>query len=551
MNQVYYLILIWVFLITDLSYSQSNAVIKKPNLYIITLGINRYKDKYMNLRYCVNDSKEIGKVFSENSKFIFNEVFVRSLSDKMVIRKNVEDEINQVAKNSKPEDTFIFSFSGIGATEGSKFGIFFYDDVITSTDSGNIGNELLSSWMSKINAKNKLIIFDCCSKFSFQQSFFRNLFKPKQNLLKLLGENYLQIGVDGVALEYLNLEHGFLTYKLLNAMNGEADFNNDKFITSNELRWYFDLNNVSDSMKSVEYDTHLTLGFGEFKLGFKGDSLEFNNAEDLKRGIMPEFETNLNTNNINDQESKNYALMIATNDYQKGWSSLKNPILDAEVISKDLKEIYDFDTIILRNQSNDVIYSILTEYALKSYKKNDKLLIFFSGHGNFIDNLDKGCIITNESITPAKDPYGKSTIPFEDIKNLIDRIPCDHIFLIVDVCFGGAFNREIMKTKNITKGANDVIDQYSREKLLERAAKYKTRLCLTSGMLEPVSDGISGQHSPFTRKFLEALRSKGEIDMILTSSEVKSYVENLVQSQPLLFEFGSNEPGSDFLFVSK
>jgi hypothetical protein len=77
-----------------------------------------------------------------------------------------------------------------------------------------------------------------------------------------------------------------------------------------------------------------------------------------------------------------------------------------------------------------------------------------------------------------------------------------------------------------------------------------TRKYLTSGSKEYVPDGRPGEHSPFARKLLDALRNYGGDDKILTLEEISTYVEK-VSPQPRLGEFGINEPGSDFLFMVK
>ena len=78
---------------------------------------------------------------------------------------------------------------------------------------------------------------------------------------------------------------------------------------------------------------------------------------------------------------------------------------------------------------------------------------------------------------------------------------------------------------------------------------YKSRKYLTSGGKEYVSDGIKGQHSPFASKLLEALRSNGGEDGILTMTEVYNYMEK-TSPTPHYGTFGDDEPGSDFLFIS-
>jgi hypothetical protein len=80
--------------------------------------------------------------------------------------------------------------------------------------------------------------------------------------------------------------------------------------------------------------------------------------------------------------------------------------------------------------------------------------------------------------------------------------------------------------------------------------RYRTRKYITSGGKEYVSDGIPGKHSPFAESIIEALRSWGGEDRILTLSEVQTYLEKLKQ-QPRLGSFGDDETLSDFVFVGR
>ena len=80
--------------------------------------------------------------------------------------------------------------------------------------------------------------------------------------------------------------------------------------------------------------------------------------------------------------------------------------------------------------------------------------------------------------------------------------------------------------------------------------QYNTRRYLTSGGKEYVPDGRPGEHSPFARKCLEALRSDGGLDGILTFGEFYTFVEKATP-EPRTGEFGDNQPGSDFLFIYK
>ncbi|MBP6721260.1 MAG: hypothetical protein KA239_02995, partial [Bacteroidia bacterium] len=85
---------------------------------------------------------------------------------------------------------------------------------------------------------------------------------------------------------------------------------------------------------------------------------------------------------------------------------------------------------------------------------------------------------------------------------------------------------------------------------INRKLQFKTRRYLTSGGKEYVPDGAPGSHSPYARKFLDALRNYGGHDRIMTLAELVLYFERLMP-EPRFGEFGGNEPGSDFLFIAR
>ena len=113
---------------------------------------------------------------------------------------------------------------------------------------------------------------------------------------------------------------------------------------------------------------------------------------------------------------------------------------------------------------------------------------------------------------------------------------------LMDVCFGGTFDPVVA-----ARGGADY-ENVDKNDFIQRKMQYQTRLYLTSGGKEYVPDGRPNQHSPFARKFLAALRGGGGTDGILTYNEILTYTEK-VNPEPRAGEFGSNEPGSDFLFI--
>jgi hypothetical protein len=241
-----------------------------------------------------------------------------------------------------------------------------------------------------------------------------------------------------------------------------------------------------------------------------------------------------------------YALILATNDYDE-WNDLVNPVFDAEAIKKDLEELYGYKVDMVINPTKSMFLSKLREYSQKNYLPDDQLFIFIAGHGKFDPLIKDGYVVAKDS--KISDENNETYVSFSDLRTRIDNNPCKHVFLTMDACFGGTFDQAIAK-----RGGDDNMDEELgfnvsvQSDLIKRKLQYKSRIYLTSGGKEYVSDGRPGRHSPFASRVLEALRSGGGRMRVLTSSMIYSYAEAGAQV-PRYGTFGDNEPGSEFVFV--
>ncbi len=242
---------------------------------------------------------------------------------------------------------------------------------------------------------------------------------------------------------------------------------------------------------------------------------------------------------------KDIALLFATDSYDH-WDNLQNPINDATTIGTDLEAIYGFEVEIVKNPTKREVLQKLREYTKKSFMPNDQLFIMFAGHGHFDQLFNQGYLVCRDS--KITDEERLSYISHNNLRGIIDNIPNKHIFLAMDACFGGTFDPFIRSST--MRGSEGIYDELEQYEYINRKLKLKTRKFLTSGGKEYVSDGRPGQHSPFVRKMLEAIRSYGGNDNVLTLSEIKSFVEK-INPEPRFGEFGSDQPGSDFIFVVK
>lgn len=239
-----------------------------------------------------------------------------------------------------------------------------------------------------------------------------------------------------------------------------------------------------------------------------------------------------------------YALFFATDTYSF-WGDLVNPINDSKTIAGELDENFGFEVEIVENAPRNKILAKLKEYAKKEYAPEDQLMIFFAGHGKFDPLFGEGYVVCSNSV---KEDEGNGTyISHSSLRTVINNIPCQHTLLAMDVCFGGTIDPFIAAGG---ERGEDKFREMTETEFIARKMKFKTRRYITSGGKEYVPDGRPGHHSPFVRKFLDALRNYGGQDRIITLAEMNVYFEKILP-EPRYGEFGNNEPGSDFLFIAE
>jgi uncharacterized caspase-like protein len=243
------------------------------------------------------------------------------------------------------------------------------------------------------------------------------------------------------------------------------------------------------------------------------------------------------------RKGKDFALLIAVNDYDY-WTDLTNPISDARAVAEELKHYYGFETEVLENPTKKEILGTLLRYKReKIYADDDQLFIFFAGHGDFKEDFKEGYLVARDSL--AGDMLGDTYISYSLLRNVIDYIPCKHILLVLDACFSGAFDERIAR-----RGGDPEYDDATNIEFIQRKMELQTRRFITSGDRVYVPDGRPGQHSPFSRRLLDALRGYGGKYGVLTITGILAHVERVVP-EPRQGEWGGNQPGSDFVFVAR
>lgn len=245
-----------------------------------------------------------------------------------------------------------------------------------------------------------------------------------------------------------------------------------------------------------------------------------------------------NTSILKAGETENYSgLFIAIDNYKsKVWSTLNNPVNDANAIKSVLEDKYGFSGVsTLYNQDATRAKILETiEKQVNQLSENDNFIIYFSGHG--IELGDEGYWVPVE----AKSQERYELLSTTEIKNVISKSKCKHILIMVDACFSST----IFKSSNLSY-SNDGTDTY-----YDQVAKLMSRQAMTAGGLEPVTDG-TGEHSVFVKYILKFLNNNQK--PVIDANELYELIKYPVAANsPNTPQFGhlqnTGHEGGQFLF---
>ena len=212
------------------------------------------------------------------------------------------------------------------------------------------------------------------------------------------------------------------------------------------------------------------------------------------RGSDPFKGTNVANVSKEVKAGRYIGLFIGIDSYSEAWTPLKNAANDARALEDLLRSEYRFDEMksLYNQQATRANIINALEWLVSNTKENHNVLIYYSGHGEFKKELNKGYWVPVDAKT-------KSTAQFisnSEIQTFLAGIPSKHTLLISDACFSG----------DIFRGSVTEIPYENSEKYYIKAYEAKSRQAISSGGIEPVMDGGRDGHSVFAYYTIQALK---------------------------------------------
>lgn len=237
-----------------------------------------------------------------------------------------------------------------------------------------------------------------------------------------------------------------------------------------------------------------------------------------------------------------YALIIGIDQYNGIWPPLHNAVNDAKAVEKTLRDNYKIDQFITLYNEEATRANIISNFELlvENVTPEDNLLIFYSGHGEFKEALNKGYWVPVDAVSSSTSKY----ISNSDIQTFLGGIKSRHTLLVSDACFSG----------DIFRGETRTIPFEDSEKYYQKIHATPSRKALTSGGIEPVLDGGREGHSIFTYYFLKALETNNQklFDASRVYESLKIPVINNSDQSPVFAPVkNAGDEGGQFIFIRK
>ncbi|MCE7864798.1 MAG: hypothetical protein DYG99_14770 [Bacteroidetes bacterium CHB5] len=249
----------------------------KPKLYLVTIGIDKYKNPKYNLNYAQADADGVAKVISQQSKSLFQEVVPFSIRNDKAVKANIFAALNQIKTKALEQDMIVVYYAGHGVMSGGADRQFYIvphdvtqlygrDDLLA--DKGISANDL-KDFASAINAQKQVFILDACQSAGALDALedrARGAAEEKAiaQLARSTGTFWItSTGAEQFATEFAKLGHGIFTYALLEGINGAADTNKDQRLTIRELSTYIEnkVPELSEQLKgSAQFPSAYSFG---------------------------------------------------------------------------------------------------------------------------------------------------------------------------------------------------------------------------------------------------------------------------------------------------
>ncbi len=231
--------------------------------------------------------------------------------------------------------------------------------------------------------------------------------------------------------------------------------------------------------------------------------------------------------------SRDHALIFAIDEYDT-WEDLNGPVRDAENIARVLEE-KGVSIEIVRNFTTFDLLAKLEEYVVKEFEPHDQLFIYFAGHGSVDEATGEGYFVCKNSVNLAN--ANSTYIAYSVIKSIINNIPAQHIFLLMDAVRGEG---------DLLTSVFESIEQEQSDSSSTALPEGKTRIGICSGTDKYRQGPAYSAGSYLSKAFITYLRKSEQSEHPTWGDLLQEFKD--IDPTPVYTEFGDHNPGNGFIF---
>ena len=244
-----------------------------------------------------------------------------------------------------------------------------------------------------------------------------------------------------------------------------------------------------------------------------------------------------------------YALIIGIDKYENV-SNLDYAVKDANSIASLLQDNFNFPsknvTVLLNEEATFTNIRNGLSKVSSSAKANDRVLIYFAGHGETMDLPDGGEMGYLLPIDGKRDNLFATSILMDDLKKISSMTKAKHMLFLIDACYGGL---AATGARGLSSTTPNFIDKITNDK--------SRQIITAGGRGEEVIEKAEWGHSAFTMNLIRALED-GKADFnddgYITADELGLFLKEKVtidsgnKQTPLSRRFTSHE--GEFVFIA-
>ena len=209
---------------------KSSLAPEEPHLYILAVGIDRYRDPSVNLKYAVKDAKDFSSKLPEKAATIYKpeNIHVTTLSDLQAGKSGILAAIEELSGKVKQGDGFIFFNASHGVLLENQYYIVSADfDGNLSPSRNLISSNEIVEMSKKIRSLSQLFIFDTCHAGGID-NIVSGLYDARMSVLaKKMGLHiYASAGSVQAALDGYE-GNGLFTHTLLQGIENGKEVDKD------------------------------------------------------------------------------------------------------------------------------------------------------------------------------------------------------------------------------------------------------------------------------------------------------------------------------------